>query len=228
MVSLSGVYKRVLVTGGAGFIGSHLVEELLKDGLEVISIDEEKRHIGLSIRRLKEDPWQEQISELRVGQLVEATITRLTKFGAFARITDDIEGLIHISEISEEHIGHPKEVLHEGDEVTLRIIKIEQDSHRIGLSLRRVESLAFADMDLKALEKELTETDITLTSDEGPAGKEDTEKEDEAEGSVEKSAEPDVEQAETPAAEEESNEPVDSDEAPNEAAEDSPEEEAEE
>lgn len=137
--------------------------------VEIISIDEEKRHIGLSIRRLQEDPWQEQIGELKVGQLVNATITRLTKFGAFAQITDDIEGLIHISEISDEHIAHPKEVLHEDDQVTLRIIKIESDSHRIGLSLRRVESLAFADMDLKELEKELEDSDITITSDEKPA-----------------------------------------------------------
>jgi len=103
--------------------------------------------------------------------LVEAKITRLTKFGAFARITDEIEGLIHISEISDEHIGHPKEVLHEGDEVTLRIIKIEQESHRIGLSLRRVESLAFADMDLKTLEEELTDTDIKVTSPDAQAEK---------------------------------------------------------
>ena len=134
--------------------------------VEIISIDKEKRHIGLSIRRLKEDPWQEQIGNLKVGQLVEASITRLTKFGAFARITDEIEGLIHISEISDEHITHPKEVLHEGDVVTLRIIKIEPESHRIGLSLRRVESLAFADMDLKVLEKELEDTNITVTTDE--------------------------------------------------------------
>ena len=152
--------------------------DLLKIGQEievqVISIDEEKRHIGLSIRRLQDDPWQEQIEGLRVGQLVEAKITRLTKFGAFARLTSDIEGLIHISELSEDHIEHPKEVLHEGDEVTLRIIKIEQDSHRIGLSLRRVESLAFADMDLKALEEELNDPDITLTTDE-PVSKESSE-----------------------------------------------------
>ena len=144
--------------------------DILKVGeeveVEVISIDEVKRHIGLSIRRLQEDPWQEQIGELKVGQLVSATITRLTKFGAFAQITDEIEGLIHISEISDEHIGHPKEVLHEGDQVTLRIIKIEPESHRIGLSLRRVESLAFADMDLKELEKELEDSDITISSDE--------------------------------------------------------------
>jgi len=136
--------------------------------VQVISIDEDKRHIGLSIRRLKEDPWQEQTKGLRVGQLVEAKITRLTKFGAFAMLENGIEGLIHISEISEEHIGHPKEILHEGDQATLRVIKIEPDSHRIGLSLRRVESLAFADMDLKALEKELENTDIKVSSPDKP------------------------------------------------------------
>ncbi|HUV15038.1 MAG TPA: S1 RNA-binding domain-containing protein [Pelolinea sp.] len=134
--------------------------------VKVISIDEEKRHIGLSIRLLKDDPWQEQIGDLRVGQLVEAKITRLTKFGAFAMLDSGIEGLIHISEISEEHIVHPKGVLHEGADVTLRVIKVEPESHRIGLSLRRVESLAFADMDLKALEKELEDTDIKVVTDE--------------------------------------------------------------
>ena len=160
--------------------------------VKIISIDEEKRHIGLSIRQLKEDPWQEHIEDLRVGQLVEAKITRLTKFGAFARLTSEIEGLIHISEISDEHIGHPKEVLHEGDEVTLRIIKIEQDSHRIGLSLRRVESLAFADMDLKALEKDLADTDIKVTAEEAPeSDTEDTPSKDESvkELSVEETSE---------------------------------------
>jgi len=143
--------------------------DVLKVGQEVevkiISIDEEKRHIGLSIRLLKDDPWQEQIGDLRVGQLVEAKITRLTKFGAFAMLENGIEGLIHISEISDEHIAHPKELLHEGDEVTLRVIKVEPESHRVGLSLRRVESLAFADMDLKALEKELEDTDIKITGE---------------------------------------------------------------
>jgi small subunit ribosomal protein S1 len=144
--------------------------DVLKVGQEVevkvISIDEEKRHIGLSIRRTKDDPWQSDVGDLKVGQLVEAKITRLTKFGAFAMLENGVEGLIHISEISEEHIAHPKEVLHEDDKVTLRIIKIESDSHRIGLSLRRVESLAFADMDMKVLEKELEGTDIKITGEE--------------------------------------------------------------
>ncbi len=185
--------------------------------VEVISIDEVKRHIGLSIRRLQDDPWQKQIGELKVGQLTSATITRLTKFGAFAQITDDIEGLIHISEISEEHIGHPKEVLHEGDEVTLRIIKIEPDSHRIGLSLRRVESLAFADMDLKELEKELEDTDITVTSDEEPA---ETDELPESEAAEESAEETKAEETEESESDEESESTDEADEDSEESAED--------
>lgn len=130
--------------------------EVLKVGQEVkvkvISIDRDKKRIGLSIRQLQSDPWDEKAAKFQVGQLVEGTITRLTKFGAFARLTDDIEGLIHISEISEKRIEHPKEVLKEGDTVTLRIIKIDPANHRIGLSLRRVDSMAYADMDWESLE----------------------------------------------------------------------------
>lgn len=185
--------------------------------VQVISIDEEKRHIGLSIRRLKDDPWQDQIDNLKVGQLVEAKITRLTKFGAFAMLENGIEGLVHISELSEDHIGHPKEILHEDDQVTLRIIKIEPESHRIGLSLRRVESLAFADMDMKVLEKELEDTDIKIVSDvEAPAAEKTeepaTETEENTSEPVEEKAVEAVEEvaAEEPAEEEKSEEPADS------------------
>jgi small subunit ribosomal protein S1 len=117
----------------------------------VISIDKDKKRIGLSIRQLQSDPWAKQVAQYQVGQLLEGKITRLTKFGAFARLEGDIEGLIHISEISEKRIEHPKEVLHEGDVVALRVIKIDPDNHRIGLSLRRVESMAYADMDWQTL-----------------------------------------------------------------------------
>ncbi len=133
--------------------------EVLKVGQEVkvrvINIDREKKRIGLSIRQLQGDPWSEKAAGYKVGQLVEGTITRLTKFGAFARLSDDIEGLIHISEISEKRIEHPKEVLKEGDTVTLRVLKIDPANHRIGLSLRRVDSMAYADMDWKDLEQYL-------------------------------------------------------------------------
>jgi small subunit ribosomal protein S1 len=131
--------------------------EVLKVGqdvkVKVISIDREKKRIGLSIRQLQDDPWTQRTTKFQVGMLVEASITRLTKFGAFARLEKDLEGLIHISEISERRIEHPKEVLKEGDTVTLRIIKIDPTNHRIGLSLRRVDSQAFADLDWQSLEE---------------------------------------------------------------------------
>lgn len=130
-------------------------KEMLEVGQEVkvkvINIDREKRRIGLSLRALQDDPWTSRVEKFSVGQLVEGIITRLTKFGAFARLEGDIEGLIHISEISEHRIEHPREALKEGDVKTLRIIRIEPDQHRIGLSLRKVDSAAFADKDFKML-----------------------------------------------------------------------------
>ena len=127
--------------------------EVLKVGQEVqvkvISVDQERKRIGLSIRQLQKDPWVERVEKLKEGMLVEGTITHLTKFGAFARLDEDLEGLIHVSELSEQRVGHPKEVVHEGDTVTLRVIKVEPERRRIGLSLRKVDSPAYADFDWK-------------------------------------------------------------------------------
>jgi small subunit ribosomal protein S1 len=132
--------------------------EVLEVGQElkvkVINVDREKKRIGLSVRALQEDPWRARVEKYSVGQLVEGVITRLTKFGAFARLEGDIEGLIHISEIAEHRIEHPKEVLKEGEVKSLRVIRIEPDQHRIGLSLRKVDSAAFADKDFKLLAAE--------------------------------------------------------------------------
>ena len=131
--------------------------EVLKVGEEVkvkvISVDRERRRIGLSIRQLQGDPWLEQVKNLKTGQLVEGKITRLTSFGAFARLNlpGDLEGLIHISELSDRRVEHPKEVVKVGDTVTMRILKIEDEDHRIGLSMRRVDSLAYVDSDWKSL-----------------------------------------------------------------------------
>jgi len=166
VTSLADFGAFVNISGADGLV--HLSEiswdrinhpsEVLEVGQEVkvkvISIDRDKKRIGLSIRQLKDDPWAAKAEEFQVGQLVEGTITRLTKFGAFARLQDDVEGLIHISEISEKRIEHPKEVLKEGDVVTLRIIRLDPENHRIGLSLRRVDSMAFAEMDWQTLLEE--------------------------------------------------------------------------
>lgn len=117
--------------------------------VKVISIDREKKRIGLSIRQLQEDPWVGKVAHLKEGMLVEGTITHIASFGAFAKIEGDLEGLIHVSELSSQRVEHPKEVVHEGEVLTLRIIKIDQERHRIGLSLRKVDSPAYADFDWK-------------------------------------------------------------------------------
>ena len=147
--------------------------EVLEVGQEVkvkvINIDREKKRIGLSIRSLENDPWKKRIEKFKTGQLVEGIITRLTKFGAFARIEGDLEGLIHISEISESRIEHPKEKLHDGDVVTLRIIRIEPEQRRIGLSLRKVDSGAYKDLDMKGIDLEgidLEDLQQSLAEDE--------------------------------------------------------------
>jgi small subunit ribosomal protein S1 len=142
--------------------------EVLKVGQEikvkVISVDHDRKRIGLSIRQLQDDPWTQKVSHLKEGMLVEGKITHLTKFGAFANLGDDLEGLIHVSELSEQRVGHPKEVLHEGDTVTLRIIKIDPERRRIGLSLRKVDSPAYADLDWKmALAEEVGKTQESET-----------------------------------------------------------------
>jgi small subunit ribosomal protein S1 len=171
VTSLADFGAFVNVNGADGLV--HLSElsydrvahpkEILEVGQEiqvkVINIDQEKRRIGLSIRALQDDPWKNHMAKFSVGQLVEGVITRLTKFGAFARLEGDIEGLIHISELSENRVEHPKEVLHEGDVKTLRIIRIDADQHRIGLSLRKVDSAAFADKDFKLLTQDFNSPD---------------------------------------------------------------------
>ena len=144
--------------------------EVLKVGQEVkvkvISVDRDRKRIGLSIRQLQDDPWMQKVGELKEGLLVQGTITHLTKFGAFARIDEDLEGLIHVSELSEQRIGHPKEVVHEGDVLTLRVIKIDAERRRIGLSLRKVASPAYTDLDWKmALADEI---DMTQSEELSP------------------------------------------------------------
>jgi small subunit ribosomal protein S1 len=137
-------------------------KDALKVGQEVsvkvLSIDPERNRISLSMRELEPDPWQTVTSRLIEGQLVEGTITKLTKFGAFASIKGlegyDIEGLIHISELSDRRIEHPKEAVSEGETLAMRVIKIDGERRRIGLSLKRVDSAEYAEIDWQAAMRE--------------------------------------------------------------------------
>jgi small subunit ribosomal protein S1 len=105
----------------------------------VLNVDREKKKIALSLRRLQPEPWTTVAQRYSPGDIVEGTITKLATFGAFARVEDGIEGLIHISELGEGHIVHPRNVVKEGDKVTLRVLRVEPERRRLALSLRQAE-----------------------------------------------------------------------------------------
>jgi small subunit ribosomal protein S1 len=117
--------------------------EILKVGdrvkVYVLNIDNDRKRIALSIKRTQEEPWTTISGRYELGQLVDATITQLASFGAFARLEDGVEGLIHVSEMGDGRIQHPRELVKEGDTVPVRIIRIDPARKRIGLSMRRVE-----------------------------------------------------------------------------------------
>jgi len=107
----------------------------------VLGIDQERRKISLSLRRTQPEPWATAVERYPVGSLVSARITRLTTFGAFAQLEDGIEGLIHVSELSDRHVTHPRNVVREGEDVTVRVLRVEPERRRIGLSLRQVDQM---------------------------------------------------------------------------------------
>lgn len=118
-------------------------EKVCKVGDEVsvyvLKVDPQAKRIALSLRRAQPEPWEKIAQKYQVGQLVTGTVTKLTNFGAFARIDGSLEGLIHISELSLRRIAHPKEIVSEGDTVTLKVIRIEPERRRLGLSLKQAQ-----------------------------------------------------------------------------------------
>jgi len=141
--------------------------EVLKVGQEVevvvLNVDHDRKRIGLSLKRREDDPWTLIQKKYQIGQLISGTITKLAKFGAFARVEgeDEIEGLIHVSELSDAHIEHPREVVTEGQTLTLRVIKIDADKRRMGLSLQRVSSAEYANTDWEQIAAAVPDLDDT-------------------------------------------------------------------
>lgn len=115
--------------------------QVLQTGEEVetliLNVDRVQRRIGLSLKRMKPDPWSLVQEQHQAGQLVRVTITNVVDFGAFARVEEGVEGLIHISELAEGNFLHPRNVVQEGDVVLVRILSIDSANHRLGLSLRQ-------------------------------------------------------------------------------------------
>lgn len=117
-------------------------EDVVKVGQEVevyvLKVDRESLKIALSLRRLQPEPWETVHEKFSTGQVVPATVTKLANFGAFARLDGGIEGLIHISELSDHPVNHPRDVVREGDDVQVRILRIEPERRRLGLSIKQV------------------------------------------------------------------------------------------
>ncbi len=114
--------------------------EVLKKGDEVdaivLDVDSSQQRISLGMKQLATDPWSDIDSFFRIGDVVQGTVTKITSFGAFVELKDGIDGLVHISQISEERIDKVKDVLKPGQQVSARVIKIDRDERRLGLSIK--------------------------------------------------------------------------------------------
>ena len=137
--------------------------------VQIIKIDHENLRIALSLKRLQPEPWEMISGDVSVGTIMKGTITKLASFGAFARVKGGLEGLIHLSELSYDKVDLPSDVVSEGQEVEVKIIKIEEERKRLGLSLlldKEVEDSP-SDND-KDLSDEINDEESTLneTKDE--------------------------------------------------------------
>ena len=118
--------------------------EALKKGQDikciVLDVNEEKRRISLGIKQMTEDPWLRAIPDKYIpGHIIKGKVAKLTNFGAFVELESELEGLLHISELADHKIDKPQDVVKVGDEVEVKILKVDTDSRKIGLSLRRVQ-----------------------------------------------------------------------------------------
>ena len=102
----------------------------------VLNVDIDAQRIALGVKQLSADPWEEIENHFKIGDVIEAKVSKITSYGAFVELDNDIDGLVHISQVSEERVENIKEVLNEGDIVKSRVIKIDKNERRIGLSIK--------------------------------------------------------------------------------------------
>ena len=133
--------------------------EVLKPGQEVevviLEINPEQQRISLGLKQAESDPWASIGDLYKVGDVVKGKVSKIAAFGAFVELSNKIDGLIHISQISRDRVEKVKDVLKVGDEVEARVIKVDTDERRIGLSIKAVND-DFSEEDLKAAEEEYT------------------------------------------------------------------------
>ena len=107
--------------------------------VKVLDIDRERQRISLGLKQTQEDPWQRIVDTYNVGDELEGRVTKVVTFGAFVEILDGVEGLVHISELAPHHVESPREIVHPGDEIRVKILEIDSERRRLSLSAKRVE-----------------------------------------------------------------------------------------
>jgi small subunit ribosomal protein S1 len=118
--------------------------EVISKGQEVtckvLSVDKKNHRIALGLKQLEEDPWEKQIPQkFKPGQLVKGTVSKVTNFGVFVALEDDLEGLLHVSELANHKVENPDEVVKVGDELEVKVLRVDVEDRKIGLSRKRAE-----------------------------------------------------------------------------------------
>ena len=175
--------------------------------VEVLDVDLERERVSLSLRATQEDPWKEFERRYKAGEVIEGEVTKLVPFGAFVRVADGIEGLVHISELSESHVESAEEIANVGDRVRVRVVDVDVSRRRVSLSMRRVDEEPGIEPEIEAEKVETLPSEEEAPVAEAPEPTLAPERPEEPEAEAEPEHEVTPEPSE-PAAEEESDEDV--------------------
>jgi small subunit ribosomal protein S1 len=138
---------------------SEVVEKGQDIECRVLSVDQQRRRIALGMKQLNEDPWETTIPDkYQPGQVVTGPVTKITNFGVFVGLQDGLEGLLHISELADHKVENPEDVVSVGDEIEVKILRVDPDERKIGLSRKRVEWAEEAQAEEEQKEKAGTTT----------------------------------------------------------------------
>src|SRR4249919_3435996 len=107
--------------------------------VKVLDIDRDRQRISLGLKQTQEDPWQRIVDTYHVGDELEGTVTKVVAFGAFVEIMEGVEGLVHISELAQQHVENPREIVQPGDTIRVKVLEIDSERRRLSLSVKRVE-----------------------------------------------------------------------------------------
>jgi small subunit ribosomal protein S1 len=119
---------------------SEVVEKGQEVECKVLSVDQERRRIALGLKQMDEDPWATDIpNRYQQGQLVKGKVTKITNFGVFVVLEDGLDGLLHISELADHKVENPQEVVNVGDDIEVKVLRVDSEERKIGLSRKRVE-----------------------------------------------------------------------------------------